>query len=127
MHEAQQVAVDVPGVERHLLGSSGEQDSAVGLENSSIGPPAGSVASLGFSSVEQHIDRPQRALGPVGGRVVAAIHVRRAAGESAAAEFVVLEAVQIGVQPPRSGAFSQVNKRFHGPLQWRLRRVQQEK
>jgi hypothetical protein len=29
VHEAQQIAVDVPGVERHLLGSSGEQDSAV--------------------------------------------------------------------------------------------------
>jgi hypothetical protein len=35
-------------------------------------------------------------------------------GKPAAAQFVVLEPVEVGVQAPRSVAFTQVNEGFHG-------------
>jgi hypothetical protein len=41
---------------------------------------------------------------------VAPIDVRGAAGESAPAEFVVLQAVQVGMQTLGCAAFSQVDK-----------------
>ena len=56
----------------------------------------GGVAGLELAG--QHVDGPQRALGPVRGGVVAPVHVGGAAGESAAAELVVLESVEVGVQ-----------------------------
>jgi hypothetical protein len=44
---------------------------------------------------------------------VATVHVRGAAGESAAAEFVVFEALEASVEAPRCPAFTQVNEGFH--------------
>ena len=44
---------------------------------------------------------------------MAAVQVRGATGEAAAAEFVVLQPVEIGVQAARRFAFAQVKEGFH--------------
>jgi len=46
-----------------------------------------------------------------------AIQVGGPGGETAPAELIVLEPVEIGVQSPRGGAFAQVNEGFHQVLQ----------
>jgi hypothetical protein len=114
VHEAQQVPVDVADEERHRLGTSRQQHLTVGIgeqQHRATGR-VGGIAGLEFA--RQHVYGPQRARAAIRGGVVSAVHVGRAAGKPAAAEFVVLQAVQVGVQPPRGRAFSQVNKRFHG-------------
>jgi hypothetical protein len=45
---------------------------------------------------------------------VSAVHAGGSPGEPTSAQFVVFEAIQIGVQTPRRGAFAQVNEGFHG-------------
>ena len=82
--------------------------------NSAVRDVYGGVAGLELTG--QHVEGSQRADAAVGGGVVSAVDVRGAAGESAAPEFVVLQAVQIGVQTLGGTAFSQVNEGFHGSL-----------
>jgi hypothetical protein len=45
---------------------------------------------------------------------MAAVDVGGPAGESATAQFVVLESVEVGMQASRCLSFSQVDKGFHG-------------
>ena len=118
VHERQQIPVDVADEERHRLGAPRQQHLAVGVGEQQHRPASRIGGVAGLELARQHVDRSQRARAAIGGGVVAAVHVRGAAGESAAAEFVVLQAVQVGVQPPRGGAFSQVNEGFHGLLHY---------
>src|SRR5699024_10926445 len=68
----------------------------------------------GAELIGEHVDRAQGALGTVGGRVVAAVEVGGAPDEATAAQFVVFESLEVGVQAPRCGAFTQVDEGFHG-------------
>lgn len=45
---------------------------------------------------------------------MAAVQVGGAPDEAATAQFVVFEPVEVGVQAPRCGAFTQVDEGFHG-------------
>src|SRR5271163_1553275 len=114
MHEAQQVTVDVADVERHRLVATGERDAAVRVgehqQRSAVG--VGRVAGLELAG--QHVDGAQRTLRPVGGGVVAAVHVGGSAGESTAAQLVVLQPVEVGVQAARCRTFAQVDEGLHG-------------
>jgi hypothetical protein len=113
MDEAQQIAVDIADVERHGLRPATQRDTTVGVGEQQHGRAGGVGGVAGFQLISQHIDRPQRAHRSVLGRVVSPVHAGGAAGEAAAAQFVVLKPVQIGVHPPGCGAFSQVDEGFH--------------
>lgn len=116
MDEAEQVAVDIADVKRHLGGAPREPDAAVGIAEQQQ-RVAGGVGGVGrLQECAQHVDRPQRALSAVGGGVVAAVHVGRAAGEAATAQLVVFESVEVGVHTTRGRAFAQVDEGFHGRL-----------
>src|SRR4029077_16324095 len=77
-------------------------------------PTVGVGGVAGFELAGQYVDGARRALRPGGGGVVAAVHVGGSAGESTAAQLVVLEPVEVGVQAARCPAFTQVDEGFHG-------------
>ena len=113
--ESQQVAVDVTDEERHRFGAPRQQHLTVGVGEHQQGGAVrvGGVGGLQFTG--QHVEWSQRSDGAVRGRIVAAVQIGGASGEAAAAEFVVLETVEVGVQAPGCLPLAQVNERFHDP------------
>jgi hypothetical protein len=111
--KGQQIAVDVADEERHRFAAPRQQHLAVGVGEHQQRAARGVGRVAGFELAGEQVERPQGTHRAVCSRVVAAIDVGGAAGESAAPEFVVLQAVQVGVQAPGRSAFSQVNKGFH--------------
>jgi len=97
-----------------IVGIGRDQDGArraVQIDVVGPGHDVGGVA--GFEFAGQQVDRAERTYRTVGGGVMTAVDVGGPAGKSAAAQLVVLESVEIGVQPSRGLAFSQVNEGFH--------------
>jgi hypothetical protein len=115
VNEAQQIAVDMSGIEGHRITATGQQDAAVRVAEQQHRRTVGIGGIAGLELTTRCVDRPQRTDGSVRGGVVAAVHVRGSSREAAAAQFVVLEPAEVGMQSPRRLAFAQVDERFH---QW---------
>jgi hypothetical protein len=110
VHEGEQVAIDVADEERHRLAAPGQQHLAVGIGEHQHGAAVGIGAIAGLQLAGQHVDGAQRPDRPIRGGVVATVDVGGPPGESAAAELVVLEPVEVGVQSLRRLALAQVDE-----------------
>jgi hypothetical protein len=97
VHEGEQVAVDIADEERHRLAAPGQQHLTVGIGEHHHWVTVGVGGITGLQLAGQHVDGAQWPDRPVRGGVVATVDVGGPPGESAAAELVVLEPVEVGV------------------------------
>jgi len=98
------------GVEGHRIAAAGQEDAAIGIAEQQHRGTPGVGAIAGFELTALYVDRPKRTDRSVRSRIVTSVQVRGAAREAASAEFIVLEAVEVCVQPARGPAFTQVDK-----------------
>ena len=122
MDEAQQVAVDIADIEGHGLGPAAQRDPAIGVGEQQQRRTGRVRGVTGLQLIGKNIGGSKWPYSPELGGVVPAVHAGGSAGEAPAAEFIILEPAQIGVHPPRRGAFSQVNEGFHDGSQGRSKR-----
>jgi hypothetical protein len=110
VHKTQQVTIHIADVVRHRFAAPAQQNAAIRIAKKQqwASPRIHGIARLQLGG--HHIDCPKRTLGTVSGRVVAPVHVGDPPGETSPPEFIVLEAIQVGVQPPRCCALTQVDK-----------------
>lgn len=100
------VAVDVAYVEGVRSGAGADRDAHVGVGEQFQGGGGGVGGVGGAEGAEGQVGAGEGPFDAVGGGVVAPVEVRGAAGEAGAAEFVVFEAVEVGVDAAGGGAAS---------------------